>query len=191
LSADARPRRRPTRAALKRPSPTALLAIAGTIVGLVSGIAGLVFLFQPDLKPTAEASKQAATLSQLRVKPSVSLRTYLAVADLPETPYTKAQLARRGALLRFRAQITGFEGERLLLKWELFDAKSGDQVDESTDTMITPTTETNEATWPFWVPLPRRKGPFYAVVELKQQKAHHQLALDSLESDPFPGLSRS
>ena len=175
----------------KRPSPTAMLAIAGTVVGLVSGIAGLVFLFQPDLKPTAEASKQAATLSQLRLKTNASFREYLAHADLPETPYTKEQLARRGALLRFRVQITGFEDQRLVLKWELFDSKSGDQVDESRDTTITPTTETNEATWPFWVPLPKRPGPFYAVVELKEQKKHHQLALDSLESDPFPGLARS
>jgi hypothetical protein len=179
------------REVLKRPSPAALLALAGTIVGLVSGIAGLVFLFQPDLKPTGEASTQAATLSQLRVRPNSSFQSYLAVADLSETGYTKAQLARRGALLRFRAHITGFENERLILKWELFDSKTGDQVDESKDTTITPPTETNEATWPFWVPLPKRPGPFYAVVELRQQKEHHQLALDSIESDPFLGLATS
>ena len=52
----------------KRPSPNALLALAGTIIGLVSGIAGLVFLFNPDLKPSGEAAKEAATLSQLRLR---------------------------------------------------------------------------------------------------------------------------
>jgi hypothetical protein len=168
-----------------------LLALAGTIIGLVSGVAGLVFLFEPDLKPSGEAAKQGATLSQLRTKPNASFREYLARADLPTTGYTDDQLARRGALLRFRVQITGFEGERLILKWELFDAATGDQINESKATTITPTTETNEANWPFWVPLPKREGKFYAVVELKQQKKDHLLALDTLETDPFPGLSES
>jgi hypothetical protein len=173
----------------KRPTPGALLALAGTIVGLVSGIVGLVFLFKPDLQPSGEAAKQAATLSQLNMKPNASFREYLARVDLPATAYTEGQLARRGALLRFRVGITGFEGDRLILKWELFDAASGDQINESRATTISPTTETNEATWHFWVPLPRRAGKLYAVVELKQQKEHHLLALDTLETDPFRGLS--
>lgn len=184
-----RRRRQATARRWKRPSPSALLALAGTIVALVSGIAGLVFLFEPDLKPSPESAKQAATLSNLRVKPNASFREYLARADLPVTGFTPAQLARRGALLRFRVQITGFEGERLTLKWELFDSASGEQINESKATTITPTTETNEANWPFWVPLPERAGTFYAVVELKQQKENYLLALDTLETDPFPGLS--
>jgi hypothetical protein len=166
-----------------------LLALAGTIVALVSGIVGLVFLFKPDLRPSGEASKQAATLSNLRVRPNVSFREDLARADIPATGHTEAQLARRGALLRFRVQITGFEGERLTLKWELFDARSGDQVNESKAITITPTTETNEADQPLWVPLPKRAGKFYAVVELKQQKENYLLALDTLETSAFPGRS--
>ena len=181
---------RPERAGgWKRPTSGAVLALAGTIIGIVSGIAGLVFLFKPDLQPRGESDKQAATLSQLRVNPNASFRTYLAQADLSETLYTKAQLDRRGALLRVRAAITGFEGERLILKWELFDAASGDQINESDATRIRPNTETNEATWPVWVPLPRRAGKFYAVVELQQQKEDFRLALDSMETNPFPGLS--
>lgn len=184
-----RRRRRTGASGRKRPTPTALLALAGTLIGLVSGIVGLVFLFKPDLQPSGEAAKQAATLSQLTMKPNASFREYLARVDLPATPYTEGQLARRGALLRFRVGITGFEGDRLILKWELFDAASGDQINESKATSIRPTTETNEAIWHFWVPLPRRSGKFYAVVELKQQKEHHLLALDTLQTDPFRGLS--
>ncbi len=144
-----------------------MLALAGTIIGIVSGIAGLVFLFKPDLQPSGESERQAATLSQLRMKSNASFSEYLAQLDIPDTAYTQAQLARRGALLRFRVAITGFEGERLILKWELFDAASGEQINESKATTITPNTETNEATWPFWVPLPKRDGKFYAVVELQ------------------------
>jgi hypothetical protein len=184
--------RRPRRAdesRWKRPTPSALLALAGTIIGIVSGIVGLVFLFKPDLQPSGEAAKEAATLSQLRMKPNASFREYLARVDLPASAYEERHLDRRGALLRFRVSITGFEGDRLILKWELFEAASGEQISESKATTITPTTETNEANWHFWVPLPRRAGEFYAVVELKQQKKHHLLALDTLQTDPFSGLS--
>ena len=173
----------------KRLSPTALLALAGTIIGLVSGIVGLLFVFKPDLKPSGEAPKQAATLSQLSVEPNASFREYLARIELPARPYEKRELARRGALLRFRVAITGFEGKRLILRWELFDRANGDPINESKATSIRPTTGTNEAIWYFWVPLPRRPGKFYAVVELEQQKKHHRLALDTLQTDPFRGLS--
>jgi hypothetical protein len=185
-----RRRRRAAASRWKRPTPGALLALAGTIIGLVSGIVGLVFLFKPDLQPSGEAAKQAATFSRLSMKPNASFREYLARLDLPATPYTEGQLARRGALLQFRVGITGFEGDRLILKWELFEAASGEQINESKATTISPTTETNEANWHFWVPLPKRAGKFYAVVELKQQKKHHLLALDTLQTDPFRGLSR-
>jgi hypothetical protein len=189
LAARSRTRRRKQPAAgWKRPSAGAALALAGTIVGLVTGIVGLVFLFKPDLQPTGEAAEQAATLTQLNVQPNAPFRAYLARVDLPATAYSKAQLERRGALLRFRVRITGFEGQRLILKWELFDSKRGEQVDESTATTIRPSAGTNQANWHFWVPLPRRPGPFYAVVELQQKQEQSLLALDTLQTDPFPGL---
>jgi hypothetical protein len=173
----------------KRLSPTALLALAGTIIGLVSGIVALVFLFKPDLKPSGEAPKQAATLSRLSVEPRATFREYLARVELSARPYKERELARRGALLRFRVAITGFEGKRLILRWELFNRASGELIKESKATSIRPTTETNEAVWYFWVPLPRRPGKFYAVVELEQQKKQHRLALDTLQTDPLRGLS--
>ena len=166
-----------------------MLALAGTIVALVSGVLGLLFVFEPDLKPSGEAPKQAANLSRLSVEPSASFREYLARIDLPARPYKERDLARRGALLRFRVAVTGFEGKRLILKWELFDRVSGDQINESKATSIRPTTETNEAIWYFWVPLPRRAGKFYAVVGLSQQKKSYLLGLDTLETAPFRGLS--
>ncbi|HKG42673.1 MAG TPA: hypothetical protein VKB10_00340 [Gaiellaceae bacterium] len=166
-----------------------MLALAGTVIGLISGVVGLVFVFKPDLKPSGKAPKQAANLSQLRVEPSAAYREYLARIDISAGPYTARQLARRGALLRFRVAVTGFEGKRLILKWELFDRADGKQINESKATTVTPSTETNEAIWYFWVPLPRRRGKFYAVVELKQEKKNHLLSLDTLETAPFRGLS--
>jgi hypothetical protein len=190
LAASARRRGTTRSRGWRPPSAGAALALAGTIVGLVSGIVGLVFLFKPDLQPSGEADEQAATLSRLSVKEDASFREYLARVDLPPTGYTETHLARRGALLRFRVRVSGFEGERLVLKWELFDAASGEQVNESKATTLRATRGTNEANWHFWVPLPRREGSFYAIVELQQQQEHHALALDTLQTDPFPGLAQ-
>jgi hypothetical protein len=167
----------------------ASLGLLGTIVGLVSGIVGLVFLLEPDLQPSGEPDEQAATLSRLEVKPNASFREYLARADLPPTGYTPAHLARRGALLQFRVRISGFEGTRLILKWELYDVTTGEQVNESKATSLKPSTGTNEANWRFWVPLPRKPGPYYAVVELQQRRKTFLLPLDTLETKPFPGLT--
>ena len=100
---------------------------------------------------------------------------------------TAAQLARRGALLQFRIRTSGFEGTRLILKWELYDDATGEQVNESKATILKPTAKTNEANWRFWVPVPHRRGPFYAVVELQQQKQDFRLPLDTIESQPFAG----
>jgi hypothetical protein len=179
------------RAGWKRPSPGALLALAGTIVGLISGIAGLIFLFNPDLQPSGEADEQAATLSNLRVRPNLSFRDFLAHEDFPSTGYTPKKLAERGAMLQFRVSITGFEGRALVLKWELFDAAAGHQVAESLDRSIKPTTRTNTANQRFFVPLPQKAGSYYAVVELLEQKKTHLLPLDTLETDPFPGLAQA
>jgi hypothetical protein len=165
-----------------------VLTLAGTIVALVSGIIGLLFVLKPDLKPSGEAPRQAATLSDLKVEPSASRREYLARIDEPATPYTKRDLGRRGALLRFRVAITGFEGKHLVLKSELFARASGNQIDQSKALTITPTNETTEAIQYLWVPLPSRPGKFYAVVELGQQKETYLQGLDTLETKPFSGL---
>jgi hypothetical protein len=108
--------------------------------------------------------------------------------DLPTTGYTERQLERRGALLEFRVKITGFKGKELRLKWELFDRASRRQVSESKAIEIRPDHGTNAAQWAFWIPLPRRAGPFYAVVDLLEQKRFHALQLATARTDPFPGL---
>ena len=157
-------------------------------LGLVSAVVGLVFAFWPDLQPDRAPSAQAATLSRPVVDRDATFRQFLARMDQPTRGYTKAQLARRGALLEFRVKITGFKGKDLRLKWELFDKASGRQVNESKAIEITPTNATNAAQWSFWIPLPRRHGPFYAVLDLLEQKRFHSLQLATTRTDPFPGL---
>lgn len=157
--------------------------VFGAAIGVVTSVTALVFTFAPDLRPSGDPPAQSAKLSELRVKPHASYGQYLARIDQPTGGYQSAQLRRRGALLDFRVRIEGFKGRSLLLKWELFDDVSGDQVDESKAVQITPTNQTNEATWQFWVPIPRNNRAHVAVVELLEQKTTHQLKLASLETD--------
>ena len=107
---------------------------------------------------------------------------YLARIDQPRSGYSDAALRRRGALLDFRVRIEGFKDRRLLLKWELFDQRSGDEVDESKAIQIEPTNETNESTWQFWIHVPRRGGPYVAIVELVERKPSHLLKLATLRT---------
>jgi hypothetical protein len=157
--------------------------VFGAAIGIVTSVTALVFTFAPDLRPSGDPPAQSAKLSELRVNPHASYAQYLARIDQPTGGYQRAQLRRRGALLDFRVRIEGFKGRSLLLKWELFEDASGDQVDESKAVQITPTNQTNEATWQFWVPIPRNNRAHVAVVELLEQKTNHQLKLASLETE--------
>jgi hypothetical protein len=157
--------------------------VFAALVGVATSLTALVFTFAPDLRPSGDAPIQSAKLSELRVNPRATYAQYLARIDQPTAGYNESQLRKRGALLDFRVRIEGFKGRRLLLKWELFDDASGDQVDESKAIQITPTNQTNEATWQFWVPIPRKDRAYMAVVELLEQKKNHQLKLASLETE--------
>ncbi len=159
-----------------------MFKIVAAVIGLATSVTALVFTFAPDLRPSGDPPAQSAKLSELRVNPRASYGQYLARIDQPTGGYRQAQLQRRGALLDFRVRIEGFKGRSLLLKWELFDDVSGDQVNESRAVQIRPTNQTNEATWQFWVPLPRKSRAYVAVVELLEQKPAHQLKLASLET---------
>jgi hypothetical protein len=165
-----------------------VLTLAGTIVALVSGVVGLVFLLKPDLKPSGKAPTQAVTLSQLKIE-LASRREYLDRIGSPVQPYTERELARHGELLRFRAAITGFEGKPLIVRSELFARGSGKQLEESKALKITPPAGTVEGDQTLWLPLPNRRGKFYAVVELGQQKENYFQSLDTLETPPFSGLA--
>ena len=159
------------------------------MIGVLTSATALIFTFAPDLRPSGEAPTQSAKLSELNVDKAATFSQYLARVDLPRTGYTRADLRRRGALLDFRVRIDGFKGRMLLLKWELFDRDSGDEVDESTAIQIKPTNQTNESTWQFWVPIPRDRGPYLAIVELIERKETHLLKLATLRTDELPAIS--
>jgi hypothetical protein len=160
-----------------------ILGAAAAVIGVVASATALIFTFAPDLQPSGAAPTQAASLSELTVDEGATFAQYLARLDEPTEGYAKAVLQRRGALLDFRVRIEGFKDRALVLKWELFDRRSGEQVDESTAIQIEATNQANEATWQFWIPVPGTGGPFFAIVELLEQKASHRLKLATLRTD--------
>lgn len=163
-----------------------LVTKIGGVATAITAIATLVFLFWPGLKPEPPPPEKSAELAKLTVDRNVSFRQYLDRVDLPADAFGRKELARLGVFLQFRIETTGFKGKKLPLKWELFNAKSGDQVGESQATLIHPSANTDSLSWHAWVPLPRRKGPFFVLVQLLNEKG--AVPLDRLQTKPFPGL---
>ena len=163
-----------------------------TIVGLITGVASLVFLLRPELEPQADKPKQppariAARLNQLSVRADVSRAEYLRRTDQDLTGFTRAQLAETGVFLRYRVTIRGFENLPLTLKREVFDAATGAEVSEESSITITPPKEAKniERDWHTWATLPPRKGPFFVVVKLLAEGEDAPLA--TLETSPVSG----
>lgn len=169
-------------------SARTLFKAVAAVVGVATSVTALVFTFAPDLRPSGDAPAQSAELSELRVDKAATFGQYLARIDQPLTGYDEQDLRRVGALLDFRVRIEGFKDRRLLLKWELFDDRSGEEVDESTAIGIEPTNQTNESTWQFWVPIPSDGGPYVAIVELIEEKENHRLKLASLPTEELQAL---
>ena len=163
---------------------------AATLVGLITGVAGLIFLVRPELQPKASTPKPppgkvAAQLKQLVVRPGVSRAQYFALTDQQSTGFTQPQLQKDGVFLRFRVTIRGFEGLSLPLRCELFDANTGEEVTQGTPYTITPPQSTIERDWHCWAPLPDRPGRFFVVIKLLARDEDAPLA--TLETREFAG----
>lgn len=163
---------------------------AATVVGLITGIAGLIFLVRPELQPKPSTPKQppsktSAALKQLVVRSGVTQGQYLALTDQSPEGLTRAQLEKIGVFLRYRVTIRGFEGLPLTLKREVFDARNGDQVTEEGSTRITPPASTIARDWHAWAELPKRRGRFFIVMKLLAPDEDAPLA--TLQTNEFAG----
>ena len=163
---------------------------AGVVVGLVSGIVGLLFLFLPQLKPEAPpppAAEQLGTLSGLILDPDATRGQYLERTDQPKQSFTAEQLARRGAFIRFRVEILGYKGKTLPLQRELVDAHTGDEIAQLRAVTITPPANRVASPWHDWAPLPPGRGSYVLVVKLMDERAVRAIACT--QSAPFGGLA--
>jgi hypothetical protein len=170
----------------------AVLKQAAVLVGLVSGVVGLVFLLLPQLKPESPPppepppAEQSAKLSGLQLGADVTKGQYLERTDQPKLGFTAEQLARRGAFVTFRVVVVGFKGREIPLQREVFDARTGDQVDELRAVVVTPTANRVDSPWHDWVALRPGEGSYVLVVKVLDERGVRPMAC--AQSEPFGGL---
>lgn len=150
-------------------SASSVLTHVATVVGVLSGVVGLVFLLRPDLAPEPPARERSATLALLDVQPQLTRRQYLQRVDLSPagSGLTPAQLDERGAFVEYRYNLVGYKGKRLPVKHELFDAATADEVSEAEEFSIEPLAAEDTGEWHAFVPVPRR-GRFFVRLQLSE-----------------------
>jgi hypothetical protein len=186
----ARPKRRTLREWLGELSTT-IKAIGGVAVALAA-IAGLVFLIEPDWRPTGTPDEGSATFSEPRVELPVTFGQYLDRVEIPRDESSEEQLSRPGVLVGVEVSIKGYGNEGLPVRWYVLDQSTHDIVDQqSRRHTLTASRNDAPAVWPFWVPLPRGTGPFTIVLQVYPPNAKPGragvLPLDEVETAPFPG----
>src|SRR5215217_1804105 len=142
-------------------SPAAVLGIAATAVGLISSVVGLVLVVRPDLQPEPPARAKSVHLRELDFESRVTRRQYLQRFDLPTTSFRATDLRAPGAFLEYRYEINGYKGDRLPVKYELIDARTGDEAKQGKPFLLEAVAPEDAGTWHAWVPYPNRTGSFY------------------------------
>ena len=163
------PRKRTTRrarpqpaGARSRPSLKSVAQVFAAAVGVAGTLVALVFAVWPSLKPEGPPQQKGATLEHLSADEVITRRQYFQRAQLPAAGFSSPQLAQRGLYVTFDISIAGYKDQKLPLRWELVNARTGDQVAESESTIFKPLAQTDAASWQEWIPLPHG-GPRYVV----------------------------
>jgi hypothetical protein len=187
----------------KHRHPTAAtITLVGTIVSIVSGIVALIFLLAPGLKPadpsqkpveapapetpTPETPSLSAKITRLEVDPAATYGDYVtrqsgekSLAGLPQN-----ERAKRGAIVSFLVDITGYRGEQLSYRWFLYDAASHVPIRQCGGRGIVPLAEDIEdKPQLLFMPLPAREGTYYIAVDVVWRRVRIG------ESKPTPPFS--
>lgn len=127
-------------------------------VAFVGTLLGVVFVLWPSLKPESPSQTESVTLEKPTLDRKVTFGQYLDRIELSRAPYERDKLARRGVLVEFDFVITGYRDKELPVRWQLIDAESGDQLDQSRDVALIPEVTNQQGTWHVWVPTPRGRS---------------------------------
>jgi hypothetical protein len=162
---------------------------AGVVVGLVSGVVGLFFLFFPQFRPERHQPPpdQSAEVTKMELNPSVTQGNYLDYADQKKDGFTKEQLAQVGASAFARVTIVGYKGKPLTMEQQVVDAKTGRVVGQKRDFIVTPGADTVSHRWPYWVPLRPGRGSYVMVIKVLDETATSAIACG--QTKPFGGIA--
>jgi hypothetical protein len=136
------------------------------IVAVVGSLVGLVFAVWPSVKPDGPALAKDATVSRLSADEVITRRQYFQRAQLPTQGFSRDQLMRRGLYLTFDLSIDGYRGQKLPLRWELVNATTGSQTADGESTIFKPLAAHDAASWQEWIPLPKGRRTYVVFVRL-------------------------
>ena len=182
-----KPRRKGARKLTARPQTRrdwfALVGKLTALVGLVTGVATLLFLFFPGLKPV-HVDVGTAAITDVKAQQPVTFRRYLQETETPVGSMSRAFLNRPGVLVSFHYQLEGFGGRTIPLRWELNDAKTYRLVDQDQAVSIIPSTNSEGRDWYVWVPQPKSDGRYFITVTLYQPEKQ-RVPLKHFDTTPF------
>ena len=154
----------------KKRSPMVYVGQASAVVALVGTVVGLVFVFKPGWKPEPPPDVGTLKILESSVRQPVTFGRYLERVRLPAGDLTKAYLQRRGLLIEFDYEASGFRGKRLPIQWELVDAKTNDRVAGDDAVAIEPSRNQEAAKWFVWVAQPKPGKRYYVTVTIYQPR---------------------
>jgi len=177
-------RRRPARPKTKR-SLFALVGQLTALVGLISGIVTLIFVFRPGWKPT-HVDVGTATITDVTVLQPVTYGRYLQKQELPAGTMSHEQLVKPGVMVSFHYELDGFRGKKLPLRWELNAAATNKLIDQDQALTIIPSTNAEGRDWFVWVPAPKARRTYYITVTIYQPQKQ-LVPLKHFDTKPFRG----
>jgi hypothetical protein len=158
--------------------PMRIAKQAAVVVGLLSGIVGLLFLFFPGLTPQREqpTPDQSAAIRGVVLNPRTTHGQFLDYSDQSKLGFTKQQLAEVGASAFARVSIVGYRGKQLTLERQLVDARNGDVVAQARDFAVRPPAEKVTHRWWDWTPLRTGRGSYVMVIKLLDESQKQAIA---------------
>lgn len=98
-----------------------------------------------------------------------------------------AKLSPLGVVVNFSAQIDGYRGKESVVRWSLFDARERTRMPQPwlrnrVALRLIPEAGSDRGSLAVWVPLPRRRGPYFVRLELLDDRGNR---LDKADTKSF------
>ena len=98
------------------------------------------------------------------------------------------KLSPLGVVVNFRAEIEGFRGKRSIVRWSLFDARKLTRMPQPwlrnrRALTLVPEAGRDGGTPAVWVPLPRKRGPYFVRLELLDDRGTRLAKADTERFD--------
>jgi hypothetical protein len=174
----------------RRGSAPKLLTTAGSLIGVVAGAAGLLFLFAPDLRPCI--GDKSGSFVDAPVVPRVSFRDHLIRGGEPYASARK-QPDILGAEVRFTFKTQGFRGEELPITYSLFEVDRSGVLggvvvghDRAPAMTVKSSHCGDSGGYDLFIQVPERNTRYRVLLELFRDDALND-RLDLMETDAFRG----